>query len=56
MGFSFSVLLLLLLLFFFFALLGFELSAYTLSHSTSPFCDGFLKIGLGNYLPAGFEP
>jgi hypothetical protein len=27
--------------FCFFAVLGFELRAFTLSHSTSPFCDGF---------------
>jgi hypothetical protein len=25
--------------------LGLELGAYTLSHSTRPFCDGFFKIG-----------
>jgi hypothetical protein len=31
--------------FFFLVVLGFELRAYTLSHSTSPFCDGlFSKI------------
>jgi hypothetical protein len=30
--------------FFIFAVLGFELRAYTLSHSTSP-CGGFFKIG-----------
>jgi hypothetical protein len=29
--------------FFFFAVLGFELRAYTLSHSASPFCDGFFQ-------------
>jgi hypothetical protein len=34
-----------LFLFFFFfpVVLGFELRAYTLSHSTSPFCDGFFQ-------------
>jgi hypothetical protein len=29
--------------FFFFAVLGLELRAYTLSHSTSPFCDGYFR-------------
>jgi hypothetical protein len=29
------------ILFFFFAILGFELRAYTLSHSTNPFYDVF---------------
>jgi hypothetical protein len=41
-----------------FAVRGFELRAYTLSHSTSPFdCDGFFsRLGLANYLTkAGFE-
>jgi hypothetical protein len=28
---------------FLFVVLGFELRAYTMSHSTSPFCDGFFK-------------
>jgi hypothetical protein len=39
-------------------ILRFELRAYTLSHSTSPFCEGFFsRYGLTNYLPgAGFEP
>jgi hypothetical protein len=38
--------------FFFFAILGFELRAYTLSHSTSPFLVmGFFQIGSLNYLP-----
>jgi hypothetical protein len=38
--------------FFFFPVLGFELRAYTLSHSTSPFCDdSFLRYGLMNYMP-----
>jgi hypothetical protein len=42
----------------FFALLGFELWAYTLSHFTSPFCDGiFFKIGTHELFAwAGFEP
>jgi hypothetical protein len=31
--------------FFFLAVLGFELGAYTLSHSTSPFCAGFFRDG-----------
>jgi hypothetical protein len=30
-------------LFLFFVVLGLELRAYTLSHSTSPFCDGFFQ-------------
>jgi hypothetical protein len=41
--------------FFFFLVLEFELRAYTLSHSTSPFffffVMGFFKIGSVNYLP-----
>jgi hypothetical protein len=38
--------------FFFVAVLGFELRAYTLSHSTSPFfCDGFFEIGSGELFP-----
>jgi hypothetical protein len=36
----------------FFAVLGFELRAFTLSHSASPFlCWVFLRYGLENYLP-----
>jgi hypothetical protein len=36
----------------FFSVLGFELRAYILSHSTSIFCDGFFsRLGLMNYLP-----
>jgi hypothetical protein len=31
--------------FFFFAVLGFELGAYTLRHSTSPFLAGFFEMG-----------
>jgi hypothetical protein len=35
-----------------FAILWFELRAYTLSHSTSPFlCWVFSRLGLENYLP-----
>jgi hypothetical protein len=30
---------------FTFVALGLELRAFTLSHSTSPFCDGFFEIG-----------
>jgi hypothetical protein len=38
--------------FYFFAVLGLELRAYTLSHSTSPFLWRFFsKEGLLNYLP-----
>jgi hypothetical protein len=40
--------------FFFFAVLGFELRAFTLSHSTNPVIVcvmDFFKIGLANYLP-----
>jgi hypothetical protein len=42
----------------FFLVLGFELRAYTLSHSTSPFCDRFFfKIGsLELFVWTGFEP
>jgi hypothetical protein len=29
----------------FFVVLGFEFTAFTLSHSTSPFCDGFFETG-----------
>jgi hypothetical protein len=37
---------------FIFLVLGFELRAYTLSHSTSPFfVKGFSRWGLSNYLP-----
>jgi hypothetical protein len=39
-------------LFFFFAVLGLEIRAYILSHSTSPFfVMGFFEIGSWNYLP-----
>jgi hypothetical protein len=38
-----TVTVLLLLLFFIFVVLGLELRAYTLSHSTSPFSDGFFQ-------------
>jgi hypothetical protein len=31
------------ILLYFLAVLGLELGAYTLSHSTSPFCEGFLR-------------
>jgi hypothetical protein len=35
--------------------LGLELRAYTLSHSTTLFCDGFFKIGSPRLFPqAGF--
>jgi hypothetical protein len=34
-----------------FALPGLEFRAFTLSHSTSPFCDGFFEIESQNYLP-----
>jgi hypothetical protein len=38
--------------FFFFAVLGFELRAYILSHSTSSiFVMGFFEIGSCDYLP-----
>jgi hypothetical protein len=42
-----------LVLFFFFMVLGFELRAYTLSHSTALFffLMGFSRLGLENYLP-----
>jgi hypothetical protein len=41
--------------FFFFPELGFKLTAYTLSHSTSPFCDGFFEIGCRQlFAHAGF--
>jgi hypothetical protein len=42
---------------FFFSVLGFELTAYTLSHSTSPFfAKGFFKIGSRKlFAQAGFE-
>jgi hypothetical protein len=37
---------LLIFIYLFFVVLGFELRAYTMSHSTSHFCDGFFsKIG-----------
>jgi hypothetical protein len=36
--------------FFFFLVLGLELRAYTLSHSTSLFVKGFLELG-SHYLP-----
>jgi hypothetical protein len=39
------------LCFFFLAALEFELGAYTLSHSTSSFCDVFSRKRLVNYLP-----
>jgi hypothetical protein len=44
--------------FFFFAVLGFELRAYTLNHSTSPFLwRVFSRQGLVSYLPGfDFEP
>jgi hypothetical protein len=39
-------------LFVFFAVLGIELRAFNLSHSTSPiFVKGFSRYGLDNYLP-----
>jgi hypothetical protein len=43
---------------FFLMILGFELRAYTLSHSTSPFLVmGFFEIGFhGVFVQAGFEP
>jgi hypothetical protein len=49
------------LLFFFLAVLGFELSAYTLRHSTSPiFCDRvFQDREIGShklFAQAGFKP
>jgi hypothetical protein len=37
--------------FFFFVVLGFELGAYTLSYSASPFLWVSLREGLKNYLP-----
>jgi hypothetical protein len=38
-----------------FVVLGFELGAYTLSHSTSPlFCDGFFEIGTGELFAKGW--
>jgi hypothetical protein len=42
---------------FFFEILGFELRAFTLSHSTSPFfVKGFFEIGShGVFAQAGFE-
>jgi hypothetical protein len=45
-------------LFFFFAVLGLELRAFTLSHSTSPiFVKGFSRQGLMKlFAQAGFEP
>jgi hypothetical protein len=41
------------ILFFFFPVLGLELGAFTLSHSTSPvFCKGFFRDRVSwNYLP-----
>jgi hypothetical protein len=51
--------LLFLLLFSFFKVVGFELRAYTLSHSLHQalFCDWFFKIGsLGLFAGVGFEP
>jgi hypothetical protein len=44
--------------FFFFVVLGFELRAHTLSHSTSPFfVMGFFEIGSCKLFPwAGFKP
>jgi hypothetical protein len=40
------------LLHFFFVVLGFELRAFALSHSTSPiFVKGVFEIGSENYLP-----
>jgi hypothetical protein len=43
---------------FFLVVLGFELRAYTLSHSTSPFfLKGFFEIGSRElFAKAGFEP
>jgi hypothetical protein len=39
-------------IYIFFPVLGLELRAFTLSHSTSPiFVKGFLRWGLLNYLP-----
>jgi hypothetical protein len=45
------------LLFFFFPVLGLELRAYTLHHSTSHiFCEGFFEIGsLELFAQAGFK-
>jgi uncharacterized membrane protein SirB2 len=54
-------------LFIYFVILGFELRAYTLSHSTSPLCFcfvcvcvcvmGFFKIGSHKlFAQAGFKP
>jgi hypothetical protein len=44
--------------FFFFEVLGLELRAFTLGHSTSHFCcNGFFEIGSQGLFPhAGFEP
>jgi hypothetical protein len=44
--------------YFFFAVLGLELRAYTLSHSTTLFfCDRFFEIGSCElFARAGFEP
>jgi hypothetical protein len=42
--------------FLFFAVLGFELKAYTLSHSISPFCVKYFEIGSHKLFAwAGFE-
>jgi hypothetical protein len=42
--------------FFFFVVLGLELGAFTLSHSASPFCEGFFEIGSCEpFAQAGFE-
>jgi hypothetical protein len=42
---------------FFFSVLGLELRAFTLSHSTSPFVLGIFKIGsLELFASADFEP
>jgi hypothetical protein len=39
------------------AILGLELRAFTLSHSTSPFCEGFFKIGSHElFAQVGLEP
>jgi hypothetical protein len=45
-------------IFLFLAVLGFEIRAYTVSHSTSHFfVVGFLKIGFHKlFAQAGFEP
>jgi hypothetical protein len=48
---------LILFFYYFFAVLELDLRAYTLSHSTSPFCEGFFEIGcLELFAQAGFEP